>query len=70
MSTSEKLRDLTLNDLGQYFVYGADRRKVCLMAIRVDGIEFMDCMSAKIYVSQFYGISGDRLIMGGTHEKM
>ena len=66
----EKLRDLALNDLGHYFVLGANRRKVCLMAIRIDGIEFMDCLSNKTYIAQFYGVDGDRLIVGGTHEKM
>lgn len=66
----EKLRDLELSDLGSSFVWGHGRRKACLMAIRIDGIEFMDCLSNKTYIAQFYGISGDRLILGCTHEKM
>lgn len=65
---NKKLRDLELSDLGKLFVWGHDRRRVCLMAIRLNGIEFMDCLSTKIYVSRFYGVDGDRLITGETHE--
>ena len=67
---TEKLRDVELSDLGSSFVWGHDRRRVCLMAIRVDGIEFIDCLSNKTYIAQFYGVDGDQLIVGGTHEKM
>lgn len=70
MSTSEKLRDVELSDLGKSFVWGHDRRRVYLTAIRIDGVEFIDCLSNKIFISRLYGISGDRLIMGGTYEKM
>lgn len=70
MSKTEKLRDLELSDLGKSFVWGNDRRRVCLMAIRVDGIEFMDCLSSKIYMAHLFGIAGDRLVLGGTYEKV
>ena len=70
MSKSEKLRDLELSDMGNSCVWGRDRRKVYLMAIQIGGIEFVDCLSNKKYISRFYGVNGDRLILGDTNEKM
>lgn len=66
----EKLRDLTLFDLGELFVYGADRRRVRLMAIRTEGIEFIDCLSGKTYVAKSCKVSGDSLVMEGVYEKV
>lgn len=70
MSTSEKIRDVELSDLGNSFVWGHDRRRVYLTAIRIDVVEFIDCLSNKIFIARLYGISGDRLIGGCTHEKV